>query len=133
MDTISKEKKNEVMSHIRSKETKLEMVVRWNLHVLGFRHSLHPSKLPDCPDIVSHKWYMVIFVGGCFWYRHEWGKTATMLKSKVEFWQAKLDRNVVKNRKKHAVLKQVEWRVIVIWECELDNLFGDLASLITIP
>ena len=101
MDTISPEKRSEVMSHIRSKDTKPEMVVRRHLHALGFRYRLHSSKLPGHPDIVLPKWHTVIFVNGCFWHRHEGCKTATMPKSNIEFWTAKFERNVARDKKEH--------------------------------
>ena len=119
MDTLSPEKRSEVMSHIRSKDTKPEMVVRRHLHALGFRFRLHSPKLPGHPDIVLPKWHTVVFVNGCFWHRHKGCKTATMPKSNVEFWQAKFDRNVARDKKEHAALKAAGWHVIVLWECEV--------------
>ena len=128
MDTISKEKRSEVMSHIRSKDTKPEMVVRHHLHALGFRYSLHSSKLPGHPDIVLTKWRTVIFVNGCFWHRHEGCKTATMPKSNVEFWQTKFERNVARDKKEHAALEAAGWHVIVLWECEVKKRINALAD-----
>lgn len=119
MDTLSPEKRSEVMSHIRSKDTKPEMVVRRHLHALGFRFRLHSHKLPGHPDIVLPKWHTVVFVNGCFWHRHKGCKTATMPKSNVEFWQAKFDRNVARDKKEHAALEAAGWHVIVLWECEV--------------
>jgi len=130
MDKFTKEKRSEVMSHIRSKDTKPEMVVRRHLHALGFRYSLHSSKLPGHPDIVLTKWHTVIFVNGCFWHRHEGCKTATMPKSNVEFWQAKFARNVARDQKEHAALEAAGWRVIVLWECEVKKRLDNLPSLI---
>ena len=128
MDTISKEKRSEVMSHIRSKDTKPEMVVRRHLHALGFRYRLHSPKLPGHPDIVLPKWRTVIFVNGCFWHRHEGCKTATMPKSNVEFWKAKFDRNVARDKKEHATLEVAGWHVIVLWECEVKKRLPELAD-----
>ena len=128
MDTISKEKRSEVMSRIRSKDTKPEMLVRRHLHTLGFRYRLHSSKLPEHPDIVLPKWHTVIFVNGCFWHRHEGCKTATMPKSNVEFWQTKFDRNVARDRKEHAALEAAGWHVIILWECEVKGKLSALAD-----
>ena len=119
MDTVSKEKRSEVMSHIHSKDTKPEMLVRRHLNVLGFRYHLHSSKLQGHPDIVLPKWHTVIFVNGCFWHRHEGCKTATMPKSNVEFWQAKFDRNIARDNKEHAALEVTGWHVIVLTRTEI--------------
>lgn len=128
MDTISKEKRSEVMSHIRSKDTKPEMLVRRHLHALGFRYRLHSSKLPGHLDIVLPKWHTVIFVNSCFWHRHEGGKTATIPKSNVEFWQTKSDRNVARDKKEHAALEAEGWHVIVLWECEVKKRLASLVN-----
>lgn len=119
MDTVSPEKCSKMMSHIWSKDTKPEMVVRRHLHALGFRYHLHSSKLLGHPDIVLPKWHTVIFVNGCFWHCHEGCKVATIPKSNVEFWQAKFERNVKRDRKEHAELEKAGWRVIVLWDCEV--------------
>ena len=105
MDHLTPEKRSANMSRIRSKDTKPEMVVRRHLHALEVRYSLHSSKLPGHPDIVLPKWHTVIFVNGCFWHRHEGCRTATMPRSNVEFWQAKFDRNVARDKKERAALE----------------------------
>ena len=130
MDRITPEKRSEVMSHIRSKNTKPEMVVRRHLHALGFRYRLHSPKLPGHPDIVLPKWHTVIFVNGCFWHRHQGCKAASTPKSNVEFWQAKFTRNVERDRHEHALLKKAGWRVIVLWECQVKNGLSRLAQRI---
>ena len=131
MDTLSPEKRSEVMSHIRSKDTKPEMVVRRHLHALGFRFRLHSPKLPGHPDIVLPKWHTVVFVNGCFWHRHQGCKTATMPKSNVAFWTAKFARNVARDKKEHAALRRAGWRVIVLWECEVKTKLEKLPKRIT--
>ena len=130
MDTLTPEQRSAIMSRIRSKDTKPEMVVRRHLHALGFRYRLHVSKLPGHPDIVLPKWRTVVFVNGCFWHRHEGCKIATMPKSNVEFWTAKFQRNVERDAKGQAALKAAGWKVIVIWECELKRHIHLLADKI---
>jgi DNA mismatch endonuclease (patch repair protein) len=131
MDKITPEQRSYTMSRIRSKDTKPEMLVRRHLHALGFRYSLHSSKLPGHPDLVLTKWHTVIFVNGCFWHRHEGCKAASTPKSNVEFWQAKFQRNVERDKHEHALLKAAGWRVIVIWECEVKSRINELQSEIT--
>lgn len=128
MDTLSPEQRSLNMSRIRSKDTKPEMLVRRHLHALGFRFRLHSSKLPGHPDIVLPKWRTVIFVNGCFWHRHEGCKVATMPKSNVEFWQAKFERNVIRDKMEHESLVEDGWHVIVLWECEVKSRLPELAD-----
>lgn len=128
MDTITPEQWSKIMSRIRSKDTKPEMLVRNPLHALGFRYRLHSSKLPGHPDIVLPKWHTVIFVNGCFWHRHEGCKVATMPKSNVEFWQTKFERNVTRDKKEHATLEPAGWHVVVLWECKVHRRLLSLAE-----
>ena len=128
MDKITPEQRSYTMSRIRSKDTTPEMLVRRHLHALAFRYRLHSAKLPGQPDIVLPKWHSVIFVNGCFWHRHEGCKMATIPKSNIEFWQAKFDRNVARDKKAHTALEAACWHVIVIWECEVKKRLPTLAA-----
>ncbi len=119
MDIWSPEKRSAVMSRIRSRDTKPELIVRSLLHRSGFRFSLRRKDLPGKPDIVLAKYRTVIFVHGCFWHRHRGCKVATMPKSREEFWQAKFDSNVARDRLNQKALKQAGWKVLVLWECEV--------------
>ncbi|NLF59944.1 MAG: DNA mismatch endonuclease Vsr [Lentisphaerae bacterium] len=130
MDTLTSEQRSAVMSRIRSKNTKPELVVRRHLHALGFRYRLHDPKLPGHPDIVLRKWHTVVLVHGCFWHRHEGCKTATMPKSNVEFWTAKFQRNVERDARNRAALEAAGWKVIVLWECEIKEHLHLLADRI---
>ena len=116
--------------HLQLVVPRQQMAVRRHLHALGFRYRLHSPKLPGHPDIVLPKWHTVIFVNGCFWHRHEGCKTATMPKSNIEFWKAKFDRNVARDKKEHAALEAAGWHVIVLWECEVKKQLGTLPELI---
>ena len=53
-----------------------------------------------------------------------------MPKSNVEFWQAKFDRNVARDKQEHAALEAAGWHVIVLWECEVKKRLDKLPSLI---
>lgn len=118
-DMFNPQKRSEIMSHIRSKNTKCEMVVRKYLHRLGFRFRLHDSKLPGKPDIVLPKYKKVIFVHGCFWHAHEGCKYCRGTKSNPEYWIPKIQRNVERDKQVVNKLMSAGWKVDVVWECEL--------------
>jgi DNA mismatch endonuclease, patch repair protein len=120
-DKLTEEKRSWNMSRIKGKDTKPELLVRSYLHKKGFRFTLHNSKLPGKPDICLPKYKTVIFVHGCFWHRHKGCKFATTPKSKIEFWKDKFEKNIIRDRKNTNLLKNLKWRVIVIWECEITN------------
>jgi DNA mismatch endonuclease (patch repair protein) len=109
------------MSRIRGKDTKPELIVRSLLHRMGYRFRLHRNDLPGKPDIVLPKYKTVIFVHGCFWHRHKGCKYAYKPKSRVDFWQKKFKENVQRDKKKQAELKKAGWKIIIIWECQVNN------------
>ena len=65
-DTLTTEKRSYLMSKIKGKDTKPEMIVRRYLHSHGFRYRLHVKSLPGSPDIVLKKYRIAIFINGCF-------------------------------------------------------------------
>nr|WP_315438106.1 very short patch repair endonuclease [uncultured Pseudomonas sp.] len=120
-DIVSPEHRSKIMSKIRGKNTKPEMVVRSLCHEMGFRFRLHRRDLPGTPDLVFPKHGMCMFVHGCFWHRHPECKYAYMPKSRVVFWQNKLAKNVERDLKTQQALINMGWRVVTIWECHTKN------------
>lgn len=119
-DIVSPEVRSRMMSGIRAKDTRPELVLRRALHALGFRYRLHVRNLPGKPDLVFPKYRAIIQVHGCFWHRHGCSKT-TNPTSNSEFWQAKFDRNVERDREIDRQLRERGWRVGTVWECELSK------------
>jgi DNA mismatch endonuclease (patch repair protein) len=109
----------QVMSRIRGKDTKPEMLVRRGLHARGFRYRLHARGLPGRPDMVLARHGAVIFVNGCFWHGHEGCPHFRMPKTRVEYWQAKIGGNQARDRKNIAALLAAGWRVMLVWECSV--------------
>lgn len=109
------------MSRIKAKHTKPEMLVRRLTHSLGFRYRLHSREVPGKPDLVFKKRRKAIFVHGCFWHRH--GEPSCKLwrspKSNLEYWGAKLERNVARDKFVQNELQTQGWHSLIIWECEL--------------
>ena len=116
------EQRSRNMSAIKSKNTKPEIKVRKVLHSMGYRFRLHRKDLPGSPDIVLPKYKTVIFVHGCFWHRHENCKYASTPKTRKEFWENKFKANVKRDKNNFKELKNLNWKVLVIWECELNYL-----------
>lgn len=120
-DVVDAATRSRMMAGIRGKDTKPELIVRKFLHQQGFRYRLHPRHLPGVPDLLLPKYHTVIFVHGCFWHQHPGCRYATMPKNNAEFWQAKLASNVERDLKVISKLKVDGWRVVVIWECEINE------------
>lgn len=116
-DRISEAQRSQNMAQVKNKNTAPEIIVRKNLHRLGYRFRLHRRDLPGNPDIVLPRYKAVIFVHGCFWHGHDCprGKRPS---SRQEFWDEKLDRNIERDKVNQETLRKMGWKVIVIWECE---------------
>ena len=116
------EQRSRNMSAIKSKNTKPEIKVRKVLHSMGYRFRLHSKDLPGSPDIVLPKHKTVIFVHGCFWHRHENCKYASTPKIRQEFWNKKFKTNIERDLEIQDKIKNLDWRSVVIWECETKNM-----------
>ncbi|MCY4596347.1 MAG: DNA mismatch endonuclease Vsr [Bryobacterales bacterium] len=121
-DNVTPQRRSEIMSNIRAKGMKPEMLVRRLTHSLGFRYRLHRKDLPGKPDLVFPGRRKVIFVHGCFWHQHADPacRIARRPRSNLDYWLPKLERNVSRDAENQARLAQLGWRALVIWECEVE-------------
>lgn len=117
-DVHSKAVRSKNMAAIKGRNTKPELSVRKALHNAGFRYRLHVTSLPGKPDLVFPRYKAVIFVQGCFWHQHQcamfhWPKTRT------EWWRQKISINRKHDEEVQDKLRELGWRVMLVWECAL--------------
>lgn len=117
MDIWNKKKRSAVMAKIKGKDTKPEWIVRRYLFSRGYRYRKNVKGLPGTPDIVLRKYGIVIFIHGCFWHGHE--EDGHIPHSNSDYWRKKIERNQQRDKKNKEALKQLGWRVMTIWECQL--------------
>lgn len=117
-DIVNAARRSEMMSRIKGRNTKPELIVRRIAHGLGFRFRLHRRDLPGSPDLVFPRYQAVVFVHGCFWHRHDGCRYAYRPKSSIPFWTKKFEENVARDVRSERALRDLGWRVLVIWECE---------------
>lgn len=130
-DVLTTEQRHKNMSHIRGKDTSIELLLRKKLFSLGYRYRKNVKELPGKPDLVFPKYKTVIFVNGCFWHRHLGCQYTTIPKTRIEFWQAKFDRTVERDQENYAKLENLGWKVCIVWECEIKSDFEQVISEIT--
>ena len=118
-DIVDPKTRSRMMSGIRGRHTKPEMLVRSGLHGLGFRFRLHDRKLPGSPDLILKRFSAVVFVHGCFWHRHEGCRYTSTPKTRADFWRRKFAANVSRDRLAQEALNRMGWRVFIVWECAL--------------
>ncbi|MDO4835874.1 MAG: very short patch repair endonuclease [Clostridia bacterium] len=117
-DNHSKEIRSMNMSHIRSKNSKPEEMVRKYLFSKGFRYRKNVKDLPGKPDIVLPKYKTVIFVNGCFWHKHDCPRFVWP-SSNIEYWVPKIQKNAQRDAENIQWLKDHGWNVLTVWECQL--------------
>jgi DNA mismatch endonuclease (patch repair protein) len=117
-DNVSLKQRSRMMAAVRGTHTLPELYVRKKLFAEGFRYRLHSKELAGKPDIVLPRFRVLVFVHGCFWHGHSCprGRRPT---SNVEFWNAKIDGNIRRDRHNQHALKAAGWSLVVIWECRL--------------
>lgn len=126
MDVHNKKTRSYNMSRIRSENTKPEILVRKYLFSKGFRYRLHVRKLPGKPDIVLPRYRILIFVNGCFWHGHDGCNYYVIPKTRTEWWRRKINRTKERDRNNILKLRNMNWKVITIFECELKKgIFED--------
>lgn len=106
------------MSRIRCRDTKPEVLVRKYLFSQGFRYRKNDAKMPGKPDVVLPRYRTVVFVNGCFWHRHDC-RYFVWPKNNADFWRLKIESNVERDIRNYQLLREMGWRVIIVWECEL--------------
>ncbi len=111
--------RSEVMARVRSTGSRPEMAVRRLVHASGYRYRLHGKRLPGRPDLVFGPRHKVIFVHGCFWHGHDCKLGNRRPKTRTEFWNPKIDRNIQRDAETIRVLSEAGWASLVIWECQV--------------
>ena len=125
-DKLSREKRSWNMSRIRGKDTEIEIKVRKYLFSQGFRFRKNVADMPGKPDIVLPKYKTVIFIHGCYWHRHTGCKNCTTPNTNREFWLKKFEKNIQNDSKHQQELEAAGWKVLILWECEIENDFERL-------
>ena len=119
MDKLTKAARSALMSRVRSKDSKPELIVRSIVHRMGFRYRLHSSKLPGSPDLVFPARRKIVFVHGCFWHGHGCRAGQNRPVSAQSYWNTKLERSMERDRVNSEQLRLDGWSVLAIWECQL--------------
>jgi DNA mismatch endonuclease (patch repair protein) len=121
VDSLSPEERSKIMARVRSKDSRPELYVRKLVFAMGYRYRLHGKDLPGRPDLVFRARRKVIFVHGCFWHRHAQCALARMPKSRLDFWEKKLEGNRKRDDRNERALAREGWKVLTLWECQLKD------------
>ncbi len=117
-DFLSPETRSAVMSRIRGKNTGPELAVAAAMRARKLRFEVQARDLPGCPDFVLRPRKVAIFVDGCFW--HGWGFAGWRNKLS-EKWEKKIAGNINRDRRNHRKLKRMGWKVVRLWEHQIQR------------
>lgn len=117
-DVHDKATRSKNMRAIATRDTAIEKRLASLLERLGLTFRVQDAALPGRPDFVLDEYRAVIFTHGCFWHHHE----CYLFKvpaTRTEFWLEKIGKNVVRDNRDSALLREQGWRVLIVWECAL--------------
>lgn len=109
------------MRLVRQRDTAPELRVRSLLRTWGIGYRVCPRDLPGRPDVANKRRRWAVFVHGCFWHGHHGCRLATIPKTNTDFWLAKLASNRERDARKVRRLRELGFRVVVVWQCQLDD------------
>ena len=133
MDRFTPSQRSSIMRKVKAKNTKPEIIVRNMVYSMGFRYRLNRRNLPGSPDLVFTGRKKAIFVHGCFWHQHQGCRHSTLPSARQEYWSTKLTANRVRDERTSALLMEMGWQVLIVWECELkdqDRVKGFLSDFL---
>ena len=119
MDIVPKQKRSEIMSKVKNKDSRIEVLFRKELWRRGFRYSKNSGKYFGKPDIVLKKHKTVIFIDSCFW--HGCKKHCRMPSSNQTYWQEKIQRNKKRDKEVNRHYRKNDWRIVRIWEHDINS------------
>ena len=117
-DNLTPAQRSYMMSRVRSKNTKPELDIRRRLFARGLRFRIHDRRLAGCPDVVFARARVVVFVDGDFW--HGW-RFPSWSHKLAPYWREKIARNRHRDACNFRKLRRSGWRVIRIWEHEVEQ------------
>ena len=118
-DIFSKEKRSEIMSRIKSQDSKIEILFRKQLWRHGFRYRKNSGKLFGKPDIVLKKHETVIFIDSCFW--HGCKKHCRIPTARKKYWVPKIERNKKRDKQVARHYKKQGWKIFRVWEHQINE------------
>lgn len=120
------------MSRIRSKNTRAELMLRKAMWKNNIRFRLHARGIPGTPDIIILKYRLVIFVDGGFWHGFDWPNSRKKIRSNIDFWTAKIERNIERDAYVNQLLSDRGLTVMRFWDHEIFNQLPDCINQITL-
>ena len=116
-DNLTQEQRRKNMQHIKSSNTKIEVLLRKALWKKGYRYRKNYKKLPGKPDIVLTKYKIAIFCDGEFFHGKDWEILKPRLEkgNSSEYWVSKISKNRKHDDEINKELLFLGWTFIRFW------------------
>ena len=119
-DDMTPEQRRRNMQHIRSKDTSIEIRLRKALWHAGIRYRKNYKELPGRPDIAITRHRIAIFCDSSFFHGKDFN-TKKPVENNHEFWDAKIRRNMERDREVNQQLRGMDWRVLRFWDVDINK------------
>ncbi len=123
-------KRSKIMSKIKGKNSKPELLFRKTLWAKGIRYRINNKTLPGKPDISIKKHKLAIFIDGEFWHGYNWNERKESIKSNRGFWIPKIERNLQRDKEVNLELQELGYTVFRFWandvKTELKKCINDV-------
>ena len=129
MDNHTKEQRHKNMASIRSKDTKIEVLLRTALFHAGIKYRKNYNKLTGRPDIAITKYKIAVFCDSAFFHGKDYD-TTTKPKTNADFWEKKIRRNMERDKEVNAALKEQGWTVMRFWDEDITKHTGECVQAI---
>jgi len=103
------------MKAIRSKNTKMELLLAKALWAQGVRYRKNDKAIFGCPDLTIRKHKLAIFVDSEFFHGKDWDREKYRIKTNREFWWKKIETNQKRDQTVNEFLVNNGWKVLRFW------------------
>jgi DNA mismatch endonuclease (patch repair protein) len=128
MDDLTPEQRHKCMSHIRSKDTSVEVILRKALWREGIRYRKNLKTLPGKPDIAITRYKIAVFCDGELWHGKDWKKRKETIQTNRDYWIPKIERNIERDNDNEKQLENMGWIVVRFWGKEIKKHLNDCVN-----
>jgi DNA mismatch endonuclease (patch repair protein) len=132
MDDLTPEQRHKCMSHIRSSDTSVEVLLRKALWREGIRYRKNVKTLPGKPDIAITKYKIAVFCDGELWHGKDWETRKENIKTNPDYWIPKIERNMARDIENEKKLENMGWTVIRFWGKEIKKYITECVNEIRV-
>jgi len=127
-DVFTPQKRSEIMSKIRSKNTKVERMIFSFLRKEKIYFQKHYAKVYGSPDLALPRKKKAVFIDGDFWHGRNFAKVKKQM-NHSNYWIGKISNNMRRDKKQRTELRKAGWKVLEVWEGDLQKKSCRLKNL----